>query len=455
MSKTRTIRLLIWAAVVILPVSAVSWVGGAGAADTTTVSWHTIMEARVPPSPAIDSTFVLEDYLRLASERSPALRQAYYEWRAAEEKVGYAGSPPNPVLSYGRFLESVETRVGPQEWRLGLRQDYPWFGTLGARGDGAREAAKAARQKFESRRLRLFHEVKSAYSDLYYLGRELELTRENLQLLAFWESVARTRYEVGLEGHPDVMRAQVELGKLEDRLITLEDEVGPAGSRLRALLDLPADVIIPIPAVLEVEEIEVSRGGILRSIKSANPDLDYLRHVIGEAEAGVRLAGKSSYPNLSFGVDFIETGESVNLNVADSGKNAWAVGIGVELPIWFGKNRARKAEAEAARKRAEYNLIDRENSLIALADQVIFEHDDALRKLGLYRDGLIPKAEQSLNASYTAYKVGELDFLNVLDAQRQLLDFQLEKEKAVARLSVKQSEIEMICGRNIAELAKK
>jgi outer membrane protein TolC len=77
-----------------------------------------------------------------------------------------------------------------------------------------------------------------------------------------------------------------------------------------------------------------------------------------------------------------------------------------------------------------------------------------MRKTRLYRDGLIPKAEQSLNANYTAYQAGETDFLNLLDAQRQLLDFQLQFERSKSDLAIKRAEIEMITGREMAESAR-
>jgi outer membrane protein TolC len=61
----------------------------------------------------------------------------------------------------------------------------------------------------------------------------------------------------------------------------------------------------------------------------------------------------------------------------------------------------------------------------------------------------VPKAEQSLNANYTAYQAGETDFLNLLDAQRQLLDFQLLYERSRSNLAISRAEIEMITGETL------
>ncbi|MFH1685891.1 MAG: TolC family protein [bacterium] len=403
-------------------------------------------------SAMIDSVSSLDDYLAFAIERSPALRSSYYNWKAASEISGYAGALPDPVLTYGYFIENVETRVGPQNKRVGLRQSFPWFGTLGAKKAMASEGAQAANHQFESERLRLIYQVKAAYYDYYFLAQDITITSANLELMTFWESVARTKYKTALGKHPDVIRAQVELGLLEDRLLSLQDMIGPAVARLRAAVNLPDSTPVSIPGGIAVAELNLGKTAIISSVREYNPNLRSIEHLIEKEKAGIRLAKKAYFPSFTVGVDYIETGPAMNPATPQSGKDPWIVGVGVNLPIWFGKNNARKQEAIARHKQAEYNLQDAENQLTAYTERALFEHNDALRKLRLYRDGLIPKAEQSLNASYTAYQAGELDFLNVLDAQRQLLEFQRQYERAKADLGIRAAELEMLTGKPTREL---
>jgi outer membrane protein TolC len=395
------------------------------------------------------STAQLDDYLSYAAAQSPALKAAFYQWKSVLERSGYTGALPDPWFSYSYFIENVETRVGPQNQVFRLRQSFPWFGTLGAKKDITLEAANAAHQKFESAKLQLFYQVKSAYYEYYYLGRDIAITRENLELLTFWESVARAKYRVALKQHPDVIKAQVELGKLEDRLRTLEEMMAPAVARLRAVMNLPDNVQLAVPSEIEIEEVIVNRDSILEQVKSSNPDLKSLLHLIDKESAARRLANKLAMPSFFVGVDYIDIGEAVNPDLPESGKGAWNASVGMSLPIWFGANKARKQEAEAQYRRAQNSYADALNRLNAFAEKIIFEYEDALRKSRLYRDGLIPKAEQSLNANYTAYQAGESDFLNVLDAQRQLLDFQLQYERSRSDLAIKRAEIEMIAGHPI------
>jgi len=407
-------------------------------------------EAESTDSSGFDpGTASLEDYLGYAALRNPSLRAAFHDWKSALEKTGYAGALPDPRFSYSYFIERVETRVGPQIQTLKLQQAFPWFGTLGARKDISVESAGAAYQKYEAKKLQLFYKVKSAYYEFFFLGQAIAITRDNLELLKFWESIARAKYRVALKGHPDVIKAQVELGTLEDKLHTFEDMIDPVAARLKAVANLPDSLYLPLPVGLSVAEAAVDRDSVHIYVLANNPDLKSLLHVVEKGQAARRLAGKESYPDFVVGVGYINIGEAIDPNMPDSGKDAWTATVGITLPIWFGANKSRRQEAEAQYRHAQYNYAETVNRLRAITEQIVFEHEDALRKTQLYRDGLVPKAEQSLNANYTAYQAGETDFLNLLDAQRQLLDFQLKFERSRSNLAIRRAELEMIAGTDL------
>jgi outer membrane protein TolC len=143
----------------------------------------------------------------------------------------------------------------------------------------------------------------------------------------------------------------------------------------------------------------------------------------------------------------------MNPSTPGSGKDPVMVSVGINLPIWLGKNKARKNEAVARYREAQYNLQETRNRLTSFTNETIYAYDDARRKVSLYRDGLVPKAEQSLNVSFAAYQSGEIDFLNLLDAQRQLLDFQLTLDRARTNAATRQAELEVITGHDFKDFS--
>ncbi len=107
------------------------------------ISGH--VEPAPQPLPELDENATIHNYLTYALAHNPGLKSAFDRWRAALEKVPQAKSLPDPSLSYGYFIENIETRVGPQRHRLELMQKFPFFGKLGLRGEMALAAAKTSR----------------------------------------------------------------------------------------------------------------------------------------------------------------------------------------------------------------------------------------------------------------------------------------------------------------------
>jgi outer membrane protein TolC len=391
----------------------------------------------------------LDHYLQYTASENPAVRSAYYRVKAAYEKVGYSGALPDPMFSIGYFVENVETRVGPQNIKYGIKQTIPWFGSLSSKKSIAYANAQVAFRKFQAIKLKIFFHIKKAYYDYYLLGRERAITYENLELLIFWESVTRTKYKLALSQHHDLIKVQLELGQLEDKLLTLDEKLLSAQTRLRTLMNLSDTVDIPLPEIIDIDEKDISKESITQLVLENNPDINALLHTIEQAEYTVSLASKQSYPNFTFGVDYIETGEALDPAMIESGKDPWMFSIGFNLPIWFGKNNAKKNEAKARFNAAGQSLTDKRNELKYYVDHFVVEHDDNIRKIQLYRDGLIPKAKQLLNATYTSYQANKTDFLNLLDAQRQLLTLQIKYDRAVTSLAIVKARLEMLSGQEL------
>ncbi len=399
--------------------------------------------------PALDAESSLSDYLAYAALNNPGLEAAFNRWKAALERVPQVRSLPDPRFSYGYFIREVETRVGPQRHRFGLSQMFPWFGKLALQGDVALEAANAERQRYEAAKLDLFYRVKRAYYEYYYLGRAIAVTEENIQLLTYLEAVARTRYTAGAPTHAAVIKAQVELGKLEDQLRGLRDFVGPVVAELNAALNRPPNAPLSLPTAVPEEKVAVSEQQFLSWVKEGNPELKAIDSETAKEKAAVDLAKKDYFPDITVGLDYIETGSALMPGTRDSGKDPVVGMMSINVPVWRGKYRAAEREAKARYEASLRERSDRENTLVARLEMVLYGFRDAERKIDLYRDALVPKAEQSLRVTQQAYESGRTDFLDVIDAQRVLLEFELSYERALANRAQRLAEIEMLVGREI------
>ncbi len=399
--------------------------------------------------PGLDDGSSLENYLQYAALNNPGLEASFEKWKAALARVPQVTALPEPQLTYSHFIEEVETRVGPQERKVALVQRFPWFGKLRLRGEAADEQARVTWQRFQADKLKLFHRVKSAYAEYYHLKRAVAITEENLTLLRHLERVARTKFRTGIASHADVVRAQVELGKLEDRLRALRDLRGPRAAALNAALGRPAGAELPWPDDLPPLEAEISDARLSRLVKTANPELAALRSEIAKHQRNVELAGREYYPDFGLGLSYIDTGGARMPGVSDSGKDPLVFMLSLELPLWRSKYRAAEEQARSNVRRTRKTLTDRMNQIESEVRLTAYELRDARRKEHLFRNTLIPKATESLKTTETAFKAGEADFLSLLDSQRQLLAFELELERARADQLAALGKLEMLVGREL------
>ena len=396
----------------------------------------------------------LQDYLRLAALNNAGLKAAFEEWKAAAEQVPQARSLPDPQFTYSYFVREVETRVGPQRNKLGIMQVFPWLGVIEARTDAAAAAAKAARGRYEAKKLSLFYEVKDAFYEYAYLARAVEIARENLELVKHFEEVARTKYIAVTASHPDVIRAQIELAKVEDQLKTLEDFRRPIAARLNAVLNRQSFAMLPWPSRGQFHKVEINRDRILALLRASNPELQSLELEVAGAKSRVELAKKKFYPNVGVGVDWIQTDDALMPGARDSGKDPVILMFSMNLPLWRKSYRAAELQAEANMRRARQRKTQTENTIIAHAERAVYDFDDSARKIKLYGDILIPKAEELLNVSETAYKGGTLDFLSLIDAQRTFLEYELNHERAVTDNLQSLAQLEMLAGAELTTVVK-
>jgi outer membrane protein TolC len=434
--------------------------------------------------PTLNELADLDDYLAYAALNNPGLEAAFNRWKAALERVPQEESLPDPRFTYRYFIREVETRVGPQKQALGLSQMFPWFGKLELRGSVAAAAAEAARQRYEDTKLKLFFEVKEAYYEHYFLGRAIDVVRENLQLVQYLESIARARYKTASFGHHDVIRAQVEVGKLEDQLNSLTDLLTPVVARLNAALNRPSHLTLPLPPKIPDEELITADADVLKRLAQKSPVLRALDHEIERARQGVALARKNYYPDLIFGVDYTNVGDAVRSSPQgfsnpaalrsasrisggmgdlidaygigkslspgsrsdDSGQDVWMLSLSMNIPVWHGKYAAGEREARARYLGALGDRTQQENSLAAIVQRALYEYRDAERKITLYRDVLIPKAKESIGSTETAFRSGSASFLDLVDAERSLLEFELSFERALANRAQRMAALEMHVG---------
>ena len=378
-----------------------------------------------PPVPAeFPEHATLFEYQTWAEAHNPELAAAAERIRAARERIPQARSLPDPQIGY--TMEDMRISGDMFRHRVDVSQMFPWFGKRGLMEEEARAEVEIAEQRYEQMRLNIRSMVAEGYADYYYLSRSVLVIEENLRLLSSIEDVVRAAYAAGKAPQSSVIRAQVELGMLEEQLQSSRDVLTPAAAKLNALLNRPPGDPLSLPETLPDQEITLSEEELLRRIVDRNPDLQVMRLETRKEGASVKLAEKQRRPDVMLGIGVGNTGMTMDKAYSVMGM------ISVNLPVRKARNRAAVVEAEAMKRAIEHDRGGRENTLAAELKSALFSWRDANRKVRLYRDTLIPKTQQALGVSRRAFEAGMADFLDLIDVQRTLLELELALERSLA-----------------------
>jgi outer membrane protein, heavy metal efflux system len=402
---------------------AAGWVGGAESSPA---------EANSPQT--------LTEYLAYAALHNAGLKAAFEEWKAAVEQIPQAKALPDPKFTYDYFTQQIMTRQ-----QSGIMQTFPWFGKIAARTDAAAAAANAAQKRYEAKKLQLFSEVKQAFYEYAYVAGATRVARENLELMRHFEEVARTKHLTAAATHPDLIRAQIEVAKLENEVVTLERSRIPIIARLNAVLNHPADAPLLWPRAEPGPPVKVDRSVLTAALKNRNPELQAMGFDVERLDKEVAVAQRNFYPDIGLGAEWMQMPASGGGSDTDV-----RVGVELNLPIWRSSYGAGELQARALARRGRYEKKDLENSLAARMERALYEFENSGRQVRLYDEALVPKAQELIGASEAAYMAGSIDFLNLISAQQTLLQFRLERERSWADQQQRLAELEMLVGAELS-----
>jgi outer membrane protein TolC len=399
----------------------------------------------------------LDRYLEIAAMNNPGLNADFLAYKASLEKVPQAGAWPDPKLDIGFFLKPMDLVGGRQIADFTLMQMFPWFGTKKAAQTEATHMARMAYEKFTETRDNLYLEVYTQWYILSTLVEQLRNNRENLQLLKQLEELALRKVSSpsgGMTsamgrtapGMSDVLRVQLEMAEIENNIESILSEIAAEKAKFNALLNRPVGVEVILPDSIVKVPFLFDEGVSISEIENHNPMLGMLEEEAQAYLAKEEMEKKMSYPMLGLGLQYMLIGESA-ATPADQGMNNSMSGmdmvmpmVSITLPIYRNKYKAQQRESrflwQSAREKYHNTLNMLQSDLFKLKHQL----DDAERKIALYR-----KQEQLARTTYNLvvqeFVSAKSDLTNVIQVQRQLLDYQLRKAEAIAEYNTRVASI--------------
>lgn len=441
----------------------------------------------------------LDDYLIQAAENNPGLKASYARYEAAWERVNQPGLP-DPELQAGIFLKPMERYMGNQQADLQLVQMFPWFGMIGTQKEEAKHMAQAQYQLFLEEKNQLMYQVKSTWYEMIRLQEEIRISRENLEFLQKYERLALIKYQAATgssAGAPaqamasgsgnsassgssgmasmggqstssatsqgsaapssmaspamassgstmsDILQIRISIKELENTIEQQRADLEPLQIKFNQLLNREIRSEIALPAGFQPIRLEAGKMEVLDSIQSNNPMLAMYDSELAAYEQQAKMAKIDGRPMFGAGVNYMPFTAREESGMMMGGKDMVMPMVSLSLPIYRKKINSRVKEAELLQ---EATLLEKDKAKNLLAMEwanAYRDWENAERKINLYGEQR-DLTNQNLNLLITSFSANGEDFEEILRAQQQLLNYQLQEINAINLQHQSLAKLEML-----------
>jgi outer membrane protein TolC len=397
-------------------------------------------------SPSAQEPTTLTVLVQEALKKNPAVQSASRQVQALRHRVPQAKALPDPTVGVGweGNLAPFSVQTGdPSSYRgITASQMLPYPGKLNLQGKIADREAEAAYWDYENVRRRVVADVKTAYYDYAFYTRAIETTQRNKDLLEKLSKISEARYRVGKGVQQDVLKSQVEISLVEQRLTMLEQQLKTVQARINTLLFRDPETPLP-PTTIEPAKLEYSLEQLYQMAVAQDTGIQREQRMVERSQYAVSLAKKSYYPDFTVAYMFQQRPELPDMN---------GFTVSVNVPVFY-KAKQREAVRESTEQllSAEQSKDNRKTELFFSVKEQYLMAKSSERLFQLYAQGVVPQSSLALESSMSAYQVGNVDFLTILSNFTTVLDYEVNYYREVANYNMALARLELFVG---AELTK-
>ncbi|MFQ5519398.1 MAG: TolC family protein [Mariprofundus sp.] len=384
-----------------------------------------------------EELLTVEHAVELALSENPALAAQGAHAQAVRAIAPQVGSLPDPILSLNALNLPLDSLSVSQEnmtqMQLGFSQAIPFPGKLALREGAANSLADAAEHNADEFRQQLRSRVKASWWNLFYLDRALETVARNKQLMRQFIRIAESKYKVGKGLQQDVLLAQLELSKLHDIAISLKAARKQQTASLNALLNRPASRPVHLPQTVDESLPQLAEESVLaEQALTSRPLLSGQHKYIESAQTRVALAEKDYYPDFNLGAAYgLRSG--VNPASGLSRPDFASIKLSMKLPFFTGtKQSSHLDQRKAELARTQFSYQDAKDAVLAEVSQALAAYEKAREQGSLFKTGIIPQARLTVASMLAGYQVNKVDFLNLVQAQVTLYNYETQYWRALA-----------------------
>ncbi len=362
---------------------------------------------------------------------APSLAALQARSAAAAQGIRAAGALPDPRLEF--MLQDVgfpSLTLGREAMSMAgfeVTQGLLWPGKRRARSAVATAEAGVAVTEVTAFRRRLAAETRMLGAALYALDRERDLLNSSRELLEMLAATVTARYATGEADQEAVLKQQLAVTRLDERLADLEASRAGLAAEINRLCGRSGDA--PVGVIASLPDVTPPAPTPAATAVTGAPEVVVRRAGLQAAQARLTLARAEKHPNAVAAAGY---------GYRDGFDPVVTLRFGLELPLWSGRKQEPQARAAAYElAAAKHELAAAEAAADAEATRLAAEWRRDEAQVLLYRESILPRTSAAFDAARANYLVGRADFATVAEDFRMWLEARVELARRQAdRFSV-------------------
>lgn len=394
-----------------------------------------------------DTPVAVDALVGEAMRASPEIAAARSHWQATTRVPIQAATLPDPEVSLQHLSVGSPQPFSGYESSdfyytgFGFSQEIPGPGKLRLRAEQAKKDAETAGESVLAAQRNVAEKVRDDAFNLFFLTRSRELLEQTRADLSSIASAAAAQYRTGTAEQQDVLKAQLAVTAMLKQIELNHDDIAAAEANLKAMLgreqDSPDIEIADItPTALRLGETEIAAAA-----DAGSADLKMAQTAVARSENALEMARHDYWPDFDVGYMYEKTGPGF--------ADYYMLSIGAKIPLYFWRKQTPAVEQAALEKESAQSAL-RAARLATLSDlqASIVSVRTQTRIIAMYRDGLIPQSEATMNSARAAYRTGKVDFQTMLSAVTAVLELREGYLRAIADHEIAVAHVERIIGEN-------
>ena len=390
----------------------------------------------------------LQQLIDEALENNRLLQSKTDRAEALKTRIPAAGALPDPKIGFALQSLPTDSFAFDQEpmtqKQIFVEQTVPWLSKLDLRSEAAAAEARQKQAELEAARLELARDVAVAWYELGYVAESQQINDELTELMGRIRRDAQTRYGVGRGLQQNIYQAGVELSRLKDEAVRLENRRTTIEDRLHELTNRGERASIAPPANLPEPGFVLSADKLAAQALEKNPDLQGMQAQIQTARAQKQLAQKDYYPDFNIRLTY---GQREEDRTGRDLPDFFSAAVAMEIPLWHKRKQSNEVAAASGKAFSAQNQYrDLRTRLPYRIQSLAAEINDTRRRYRLYTQELIPQAGQWARSAQEAYEVDRVAFDTMIDARIRVLKYRREASRLFFDIYQKRAELEAWVG---------